>query len=75
MVEAIAACGGTLYAWINKPCPDGVKPCKKWMSAKGSGTWGTIALAVGLGVPVVVHTLETQIALPDWLDQKQLTLL
>jgi hypothetical protein len=74
MVRAIAIEGGVLHAFLNKPCPDGVKPCKKWQSAKGSGTWGTIALAVGLGVDVDLHWLiEPQP--PAWLGQKQLTLI
>ncbi len=48
LVKDLAAKNGTLHAWANKPAPDGLKPCKTWKSASGSGTWGTVALAVGL---------------------------
>ncbi|NJO85299.1 MAG: hypothetical protein HC818_00040 [Synechococcaceae cyanobacterium RM1_1_27] len=57
LVKALAAAGGTLHAWPNKPCPPELKPGKSWGKASGSGTWGTVALAVGLGVKVEMHWL------------------
>jgi hypothetical protein len=69
MVKAALADGATLHAWPNKPCPEGLKPAKGWpRGAAGSGTWGTIALAVGLGMPVILHPLADLGILPDWLS-------
>lgn len=71
MIKALAAAGGTLHAWPNKNAPATLQPAKSWpKGAQGSGTWGTIALAVGLGIPVVIHPLE-KIDLPDWLTVRQ----
>lgn len=72
MVDAIAAVGGELHAWPNKSCPDGVKPSSTF-NGKGSGTWGTIAYAIGRGVPVVLHPLSS-FELPDWLKVEQRSL-
>ena len=69
LVEALAAAGGTLHAWPNKPCPAGLTP-SSW---KGSGTWGTVRYAVALGVPVELHPLA-EFVRPEWLAQKQLAL-
>lgn len=67
MVKAIAAAGGTLHAWVNKPAPQALKPAKSWGKANGSGTWGTVALALGLGVTVEIHWLVDGLEAPDWL--------
>jgi hypothetical protein len=67
MVKAIAARGGELHAWINKPAPGLLKPAKNWKGANGSGTWGTVAMARGLGLKVVAHWLEDGIEAPEWL--------
>jgi len=67
MVKAIAAAGGTLHAWVNKPAPKELKPAKSWGKANGSGTWGTVALAKGLGLEVEMHWLTDEIEEPDWL--------
>ena len=67
MVKAIAAAGGTLHAWANKPAPTGLKPAKNWKGANGSGTWGTVALAKGLGVSVELHWLVDGLEAPEWL--------
>lgn len=74
MIKALATAGGTLHAWANKPAPQGLKPGKTWGKAQGSGTWGTVALAVGYGLKVELHLLEGG-ETPDWLKEKQLTLL
>jgi len=68
LVKALAEKGGTLHAWVNKEAPLGLKPSKIWKSAKGSGTWGTIAIAVGLGVKVELHWLGQDRTKPDWLE-------
>jgi hypothetical protein len=75
MVKALAANGGILHAWPNKACPPDLCPSRRWpKSANGCGTWGTIGLAVGLGVPVVLHPL-VDFAWPSWLQVEQLALI
>jgi hypothetical protein len=77
MVQAIAHTPhAKLIAFPNKPCPKGVKPSKSF-SGKGSGTWGTIALAKYHGLAIEVVPLTDGWELPDWLTQpepKQLSL-
>ncbi len=75
MIKALAATGGTLHAWINKPAPEGLKPGKTWRKAQGSGTWGTVALAVGHGLKVELHPLTEDVIAPEWMKETQLTLL
>jgi hypothetical protein len=75
MVEALVRVSGTLHAWPNKSVPLGLMPSRSWpKGAAGSGTWGTIALAVGLGVRVELHPLSEGIIVPEWLNSKQLSL-
>ena len=68
LVQFIHANNGCLIAFPMKACPDGIVPCQTWRSAKGSGTWGTIALAVGLGLPTMLW-LPDGIDAPDWRDR------
>jgi hypothetical protein len=63
MVKGVASNGGTLHAWVNKPCPPGLTR-QSW---KGSGTWGAVREAVALGVPVKLHHLGGPWPQPDWL--------
>ena len=77
MVKDLASAGGTLHAWPNKQAPEKLRPARSWpKNAQGSGTWGTIALAVGLGLTVVLHPLE-EFEPPTWINQNetQLTLI
>jgi hypothetical protein len=76
MVKALAQSGGTLHAWPNKSAPPRLKPSRTWPTgAEGSGTWGTIALAIGLGLKVELHPLADLGEFPEWLSQPaQLTL-
>jgi hypothetical protein len=75
MVRQLALAKGTLHAWPNKPAPRGLMPARNWpRGANGSGTWGTIAMAVGLGVPVVLHWLCEEHP-PDWMNVEQMALL
>ena len=54
-VRALSSAGGVLLSFPSSPCPAGLLPSRSWSSAcGGSGTWGTLALAVGLGVPCFV---------------------
>lgn len=64
LVTALAAEGGTLHAWPNKPCPPQLTR-SRW---KGSGTWGAIREAVALGVPVELHPLGDLGEQPSWLN-------
>ncbi|MFP5273783.1 hypothetical protein [Coleofasciculus sp.] len=75
MVQAIANSNAKLIAFPNKPCPKGVKPLQSF-SGKGSGTWGTVALAKYHGLAIEVVPLVDGLTLPDWLTQpdKQLSL-
>jgi hypothetical protein len=71
MVDALAKENGTLHAFTNKLCPLGVT-VNSWA---GSGTWGTVRYAIALGVPVELHWLIEPCQLPDWMTEKQLTLM
>jgi hypothetical protein len=68
MVRATHEAGGCLVAFPMKGCPDIVEPCTTWKYCAGSGTWGTIALAAGLGVPTIIW-LPLGIAAPSWDDR------
>ena len=69
MIDALADAGGTLHAFPNKPCPQGLT-LDSW---KGSGTWGTILYAHSQGCPIQLHPLVS-LDSPEWLYQAQLTL-
>jgi hypothetical protein len=46
---------GVLVALPSSPsCPGGVVPSRYWRSASGSGTWGSVALALGTGRRVLL---------------------
>lgn len=63
-----------LIAFPNKKCPDGVKPGKQFKGC-GSGTWGTIAYAKWLGMPIEIVWLEDGLSQPDWMMSEQMSLL
>lgn len=69
LVDALASAEGTLHAWVNKPCPDGLT-VDSW---KGSGTWGTVRYAHSKGVKVQLHWL-TEPHMPEWMRHEQLSL-
>jgi hypothetical protein len=71
MVDALAKENGILHAFPNKPCPAGVT-VNSWA---GSGTWGTVRYAIAKGVPIELHWLIEPCQLPDWMMEKQLTLI
>jgi hypothetical protein len=56
LVRAVAASGpgAAMVGFPAGPCPVGVVPGPRWVSGFGSGTWASLALAAGLGLPVVV---------------------
>jgi hypothetical protein len=52
---AAAGPGSAWVAFVAGPCPAGVVPARSWRCGRpASGSWSEIALAVGLGLPVVV---------------------
>jgi hypothetical protein len=69
-VRACAASGpgSGWVAFVSGPCPAGVVPASAWRSGRpASGSWAEVALAVGLGLPVVVFWCAPgPVALPAW---------
>lgn len=56
-VRAVAAAGGLWAAFPSRPCPAGLRPSAKSSQAfcgSGSGTWASLAFAVGSGVPCLL---------------------
>jgi hypothetical protein len=68
MVDAIANLADPwLYAFPNKLCPDGCKPCKS-PNGNGYGTWLTIAYAKYRGLQIYLFPqFQTQILDKSWL--------
>ena len=57
-----AAPAPVLLAWPNRSCPPSLSgPSRSWSSC-GSGSWSEVALALGLGVPVVLFDAPA----PHW---------
>lgn len=46
--------GSALVGFPGGACPRSVKPARSWPGGSGSGTWASLGLAAGLGVPVLV---------------------
>jgi len=69
LVRAVAGSSGRrgLVAFVASPCPLDVAPSSRF-AGFGSGSWGAVALAVGLGLPVVVFPVcgAGPAALPGW---------
>ena len=71
LVRAVAASPSPLFvAFVSAPCPAGVVPSRSFRGL-GSGSWGAVALAVGLGVPVRVFWCGSvpAPAFPAWLQE------
>lgn len=70
MVSAVVGSGegAWLVGFVTKPCPLGVVPCSAWRSGVvPSGTWSSVALAVGRGVPIFIVWCGSGVAeLPVW---------
>ncbi len=57
MVRHVVAHGGYIIGFPTAPCPKGLRPSPnpaRCFAGFGSGTWATLALAAGLGLPVYV---------------------
>ena len=65
---ALVRASGSVLAFPAAPCPPAVVPARSWRSGSPpSGCWSEIALAVGLGLPVVVVGVAVgSAALPAW---------
>jgi len=70
MVNWAAEDHGTCLAFVNTPCPKGIEPAGGWMSptyGKGSGTWSTLAYAIGIGLEVFVRRCGVKASeMPMW---------
>lgn len=53
LVRWVSSGFGLLVAFPSAPCPAGVVPSGSF-AGFGSGTWGSVAFALGLGCPVLV---------------------
>lgn len=61
-----AAPGSALVAFVSRPCPARVAPGRGWPGG-GSGSWASLAMAAGLGVPVRLFWCGSGApALPSW---------
>jgi hypothetical protein len=49
---------GVLVSFPKGKCPEGLKPSKTWKSSQKSGSWGSLALSVGLNIKTYVYTRE-----------------
>jgi hypothetical protein len=60
--------GSALAGFVRSPCPPGVTPARAWRSGRpASGSWSSLALAVGLGLPILVFWCAPgPPALPAW---------
>ena len=67
LVQALVP-DGQLVAFTGGPCPAYIFPGRQWESGMPpSGTWSTLALAAGLGLPAFLFWCAAgPAALPDW---------
>lgn len=68
-VQAVAASSGLWVAFPSTPCPVGLLPSARSsqaFSGKGSGTWASLAFAVGSGVSCLVFLPSGMVAPPAW---------
>ncbi len=68
-IESLAAAPRpVLVGFPDRPCPPGLVPSPSpaaCFRGLGSGTWASLALAAGMGIPVVVFGLPVD-GLPHW---------
>ncbi len=68
-VSRVASAGGVWVSFPSSPCPPGLVPSSsssRCFSGSGSGSWASLAFAVGCGVPCLVF-LPAGVAAPSWL--------
>lgn len=64
--EALRAAGNDKLLCVgfpNKPCPAEIMPGRSWKSS-GSGTWSTLALAIGHEIETILFPLTMGFSLP-----------
>lgn len=69
---ALGGEGSVLFVAVSSPCPAGVQPSRSFRGF-GSGSWGSAALAVGLGLRVVLFWCGSGSApaFPAWVYNQQ----
>jgi hypothetical protein len=66
----VKACD-VLFVFVSSPCPEGVQPSRSF-SGKGSGSWGSAALAAGLGKKLKVFwCADSKPVFPAWVGEIQ----
>jgi len=65
MVRQVAAAGGCLLVFPSGPCPSAVRVSSSFRG-HGSGSWGSCAMALGLGVPVLVCAMVPAASWQAW---------
>ncbi len=65
MVRQVAAAGGCLLVFPSGPCPAAVRVSSSFRG-HGSGSWGSCAMALGLGVPVLVCAMVPPATWQAW---------
>ncbi|MEK7254519.1 MAG: hypothetical protein AAB316_07230, partial [Bacteroidota bacterium] len=63
-VRFLSSSRACLVSFPGGACPARLAPCRAWRSASGSGSWGSICLALGLGVPVFLFAPAGLLAPP-----------
>lgn len=53
LVRAVAAGRGCMVVFPGGPCPGAVRVSRQF-AGHGSGSWGSVAMALGLGLPVFI---------------------
>lgn len=65
LVRFVAASGGCLLVFPSGPCPSAVRVSSSFQG-HGSGSWGSCALALGLGLPLLVCALVPKVSWHAW---------
>lgn len=68
LVRSLRSRQGVLVAFPGGACPAGLRPSSvssRCFSGHGSGCWGSVAFAIGLGCPVLVWVPSSS-CLPAW---------
>ncbi|NRB54252.1 MAG: hypothetical protein HRU41_41780 [Saprospiraceae bacterium] len=65
LVRFVAASGGCLLVFPSGPCPSAVRVSSSFQG-HSSGSWGTCAMALGLGLPVLVCALVPVASWQAW---------
>lgn len=68
-VKAVAAAGGMWVSFPSSACPAGLLPSAsscKCFSGSGSGSWASLAYALGSGVPCLVFLPKSVVAPAGW---------